>query len=189
MRALSFFSLIAATAAACGSGPATFNGTVRGQGFKPADALSSTSTVTLSDGSTVTVGEVALSSVHGMCNLITSAQTPKSSQYFIMLLAAIQNGVPQPPSGPGTFTVSTATSGNIATVSFQALDQSCASINANSADGVAGTVTLTSVNNGAYNGNFDVSLSSGDHVSGSFTASSCPQLGASLNSNRQTTCI
>jgi hypothetical protein len=135
---------------------------------------------------------VGLTSNSGMCNTITAGQTPKNSQYFVIVMGTVQNGAVQPPSGPGTYMVQSVgmmSATNIATVTFDSLDATCTSVSAKAAEGVSGTVTLTSVNNGAYSGSFDIMLNSSDHVTGSFTASACAGLSALISSQKPMTCI
>lgn len=70
---------------------------------------------------------------------------------------------------------------NPALVAYVALYANCQL--ASSALGNSGTVTLSSVGGGSYSGTFDVTFSTGDHVTGSFDASNCAGFTTYLNSS------
>jgi len=74
----------------------------------------------------------------------------------------------------------------MAFVAFVTQDATCQEVSAQSATGATGTVTLTSVNNGAYAGSFDVVMDSGDHVTGSFNAANCAGINAVFGSSTAT---
>jgi hypothetical protein len=66
---------------------------------------------------------------------------------------------------------------------IDSLNAQCAE-NANaSATAVSGTVMLIAVGGGVYAGTFDVTLDSGDHITGSFNPTMCDQLQADLDSS------
>lgn len=196
-----------AALAACGGGlstGATLTGTVRGQALKPADAVSSPTTVQISIG-TASVAAIVLSSAPALCKDVAARQEPHSSQYFVILLGDVNQGsfAVTAPTQPGDFTVfagSTATlpPAHVAVVEYQQTDAACATVTGTTADGVSGNVHLTSVSKGAYQGTFDVTLQhkeggaavgDADHVTGSFNTALCDGLGALVSTTRTTTCL
>lgn len=192
---------------ACGggssSGSATFSGNVRGQSFKPAEAISQQVTIS-SSGSPTTVDAIVITNNGGLCQKLTGNQEPKNSQYLILFLGDVNqtSGAITAPATTGTFTVYTGAGGtappaHIALVLYSATDAACK--DTTSTSGVSGTVTLTGIDNGSYAGSFDVTVQSQDaagaavgapeHVTGSFGAKSCSGLSSLASQNRTTTCI
>ena len=72
----------------CGSGSAggSFNGVVRGQPMKPADAISSPARVSLGPIS-ADVGGVVLTDVPGVCGRVTANSEPKNGKALVLFLA------------------------------------------------------------------------------------------------------
>jgi hypothetical protein len=66
----------------------------------------------------------------------------------------------------------------------------CRYVDTASSDAVSGAVRLTRNDNGAYAGTFELTLSSGDQVTGSFESTSCLGLHDYLTAagNNQLTC-
>jgi hypothetical protein len=212
MRANGFARLLAeallvcasANSIACGGGsssPASFSGTVRGQTFQPKDAISTNATIQTPSGS---VGAIVLTNQSGVCADAAANNEPKNSMYFIILLGVLNtsSGTISAPTAAGDFSVY-ARSGlppaNLAVIVSSTTDAACHDIANYDANGISGTVHLTSLSNGNYTGTFDVIVqqvdSSGtpvgtpDRVAGSFTASSCAGLSALISTTRTTTCI
>ena len=92
----------------CGSGSAggSFNGVVRGQPMKPADAISSPARVSLGPIS-ADVGGVVLTDVPGVCGRVTANSEPKNGKALVLFLADFnrQTLTATAPAGPGTFDV------------------------------------------------------------------------------------
>ena len=166
---------------ACGpstSSGGPVNGNIRGRSFQPLDAISD-NVVLASSGSTFNVGLIALSSSSGMCGKLTAGQQTKDAQHLLLAVLDFNSSTGQTsaPSGPGTYSVSSGTgqpSAKLAVVSYVQTDGACNTSLA--ATGNSGTVTLTSVSNGSYSGMLDIGFDSGDHLTGSFTASNCAGL-------------
>ncbi len=156
-----------------GSGKVTFNGTIRGQSFVPSDAISMNGT-----NGTSTFSSINITSQSGLCGLLSARQFPKNSKHFLIDLADV-NQTPfaftfTAPSAAGTYTVSRDSNplpAKWASVAHLLSGADCQS--SEIAFGVSGTVTITSLNGGSYSGNFDVTLNTTDHVTGSFNASYC----------------
>ncbi|TMA28567.1 MAG: hypothetical protein E6J78_05475 [Deltaproteobacteria bacterium] len=172
----------AAVSLACGGGVnASVNGTIKGQSLKPADTVSAPVTVALTGGGTASLAGVVVSDVPGLCAKAASNTTPKSAHILFLGAGDVNPTSFQitAASTAGTYSIyggSGAPPAKVADVSFFSYDASCTEITTQSASATSGTVTLTSVNNGSYSGNFDVTFDSGDHVTGSFSASNCANL-------------
>jgi hypothetical protein len=149
--------LLATGCASNGSG--TVSGTFNGTPLTVTTALSSTSTVSGNQSSTVVLGNWA-----NGCSLGPNSN-PKNSAALVLVLTQGTT----PVSAAGTFTIG-ATSGNIATVTFIGNDDKCVVTRAET--GVSGSVVVTAVGDG-LTGTFDVTMSNGDHVTGSFDAPNC----------------
>ena len=162
----------------CGSGHAgraSFVGQVHGQTFSPADAVS----YTPAEGGAVAV--VYVGSTGGLCDDFAHQRT-RSSAFSLSIelvdwdLAAHTASAP---SAPGDYAVIFPPP-NVpreAGVFFHQTDATCA-FTENSETGVAGTVSLTAVRDGALTGTYDITFHSGDRVTGSFDAAACPQIGS-----------
>lgn len=182
----------AAVCFACGGGVGvSVNGTVKGQSLKPADTVSAPVTVTVpkpgGGTTTATVAGVVISDVSGLCAKASSNTTPKSA-HFLFLGAADVNPTSfqiTAASSAGTYSIygGGAPPAKVAEVVFYSYDATCTQIASQSATATSGTVILTSVNNGSYSGNFDVTFDSGDHVTGSFSASNCANLNVYFSAN------
>jgi hypothetical protein len=173
-------------AAACGGGNstsgATFNGVVRGQSMKPADAVSSPARVSLGAVS-ADVAAVVLTDATGVCGRVTANAEPKNGKALILLLADFDSSrfALTAPTGPASFDViNPAAPGippaHLAVVTFGVNDSSCAQVAAQSAVATSGSVKVNSVANGAYNGTYTIGFETGEQVSGEFHTASCPGL-------------
>ena len=187
-------SAMAVGAAACGGGSsasATFTGTIHGQNFAPKEAISATTAI--SSGSTSTIGVIVVANNTGLCHDVAANQTPKNLAGLLLTVGDVNTstGASTAPTAPGVFTISSSSAQpKSAFVAFEVTDASCKDISAQDAVGASGTVTLTSVSGGAYAGSFDVVMDSGDHVTGSFSATNCASIGALFGSSTSTaTCI
>lgn len=180
--------IYAAAVVACGGGGsgtagATIQGTVRGQPVAFKDAMSTD----VQFGNGQNQAAVILSSAPQICSLFGNGKEPQSSQYLLVSLAQINGTAVSVPTGPGTFDIvlsSTTTRG--ALVVFLSTDAACQDATSG-AQATAGTVTLTSAGP-TYAGSFDVTLATGDHITGTFTAPSCAGLAKVLTSGTPTTC-
>ena len=143
--------------------------------MQAADATSANGSFTQSfPPSTVNAGIIGISSVGGICAKASASQAPKNSQFLLLVVVDYNGALTSAPTAPGTYTVST-TASKRAGAQYIQLDANCQNT-VGSVFSVSGTVTLTSVNNGSYAGTFDLTLNSGDHITGSFSASNCPGL-------------
>ncbi len=181
-----------ALAVACGSNAsATFVGTVHGQSMTPTDAISSQATVAFTSG-TAPVAALFFSDAGALCTKLAANQEPRSSRALLVFLADVDSttGMFEAPSGTGTFPVFTVGSGgppaHFAVVSFGVNDAACHRVDAESADAVAGSVTLTRNSAGTYAGSYDLTFDSGDHVTGTFDTAACRAVATYLASDSHT---
>ena len=171
--------------AACGGGSSssvTVTGTVKGQ---PIVAAENTSGNVTFPGTTTIIGAIAITSKTGICTAAAANKEPNSLRSVIILVGTRTAGSTSnsPPTDPGTYTVTTSGSETkFAYVSVGQTDATCTTIDAQVAQATSGTVTLTKVSNGSYAGSFDVTLDSGDHITGTFDATNCAALNAYVNS-------
>ena len=183
---------LGASSAGCSSStPATFTGSIHGVTFTASDAVSGPASLQL--GTTnVSAGAVVITSWSGVCSDISQnpPQQMKNSSYFIIVLGVFTGTTISAPSAAGTYTVFAGTGTpptNLALVLFNQTDAQCNTVQATTAEAASGTVTLSGLNGSSYSGSFDVTMNSGDHVTGSFNATGCAALSTVFTT--QTVCI
>jgi hypothetical protein len=154
--------------------PATTNavvGTIAGNSYPIAEAVSFADHA--SDGN----GLVIMSTMPGVCARL-AADTIDPNERLITI--AMSDSTPtsgSPPSSPGTYTVSTMTTPHFGAISSDAFDANCAHLDIQSVNATSGSIQLLSVDGNVFTGTFDVSFSvTGDHITGSFSPTSCPGL-------------
>jgi hypothetical protein len=187
--------VVSVLAAACGGGSSssginTFNGTIHGQSFSPTESISNTVLVAAGTGNTA--GVVVMSNATGTCADVTANKQPKNITVMIIALedVNITTGAFTAPTAPGTYTVSVSPQAKLALVNFVVTDANCKAISSQSATSASGTVTITSVSNGTYEGTYDITMNSNDHVTGSFSASACAGISpAFVSGNANPTCF
>ena len=171
-------------AAACGSdnskttGSGTVTGTVAGKSFGAKDAAfvsQNLSGFAFSGTSTA----VLLTDFVNVCSLETAKKTPPNGQNLFLALAALDNtGTAHPPTATGDYLVLSSVSDSTTPNSLRSdvyyeLDgPDCQK--SNGYVGTSGKVTVTSISSTQIKGTFDLSLKSGDHLTGSFDSKSCP---------------
>jgi hypothetical protein len=192
MRFLLWF-VVTLFLASCGSGmdmggststgTATVNGTIHGRQVAASDAQSAIVPASV-QGFSFQAGAVVISSAPGICATVGAGKQPRNWQTLVLGVAQQQNGTIGPPTSPGAFTIITGLSFDpqIAVAYFRATDANCADLGA-TADAVAisGTVALTSVST-TYTGSFDLTLDTGEHITGSFRAPGCPAIASVVQS-------
>jgi hypothetical protein len=167
LRVASAFSL-AGCIAACGSSSAGSGGgstaiaaTIGAQSISLQNAVGVSGSLP-ENGATVYETDVFVANLSGACGLLQQNANPSNG----VLLSIGIGG--EAPVGSGTYAV-TAT-GNVR-VSYVAQDVNC-NVTVNEA-AQGGTVTYDAVNSTAITGSIDVTFSSGDHVTGEFSAPIC----------------
>ncbi len=204
------FLLLAALGLSCGgglgSGTASLSGTVRGEAQTPKGAVSSTATIETTVGP-ANVAVVVLSNPGGLCAEVSANREPKSAQYLLLFLGVLsaQDGGAATiiaPTAGGDFAVYSGVgqpaSTSLAIVLAQTTDAACHDQTALDATGISGTVHVSNLGKGIA-GSLDVMLAAGvdgngqptsalEHLTGSFSASDCPGLGALVSATRTTQC-
>src|SRR3954454_17958291 len=114
------------------------------------------------------------------CSDIEQSIERRNSTLIVIDVAIVTGSTVTAPTAPGSFPATNAPSpqGNVASVGRLALDPLCAYVTEKKASASSGVVTLDSIGGDIFNGHFDVTLDSGDHVTGTFAPGACPALNA-----------
>lgn len=185
MRAL---CLVTLCLVGCTSNGGSVSGQTPGGSFEIADMISATVTTSDGAGDSASVARIVMGSTANLCSDAGAAIDRKGEHYITIELSDVAGSVRSAPTAAGTYTIYPDTGSEPAkSASFTiiALDQTCQAIDADSGAGQSGSVTLTSATGGVFAGSFDVTLNTGDHVTGSFAPSACPQLATATD---QRTC-
>ena len=116
----------------------------------------------------------------------------KGQRYLTIELRDVNGATTTTPTAPGTYTIYPDTGSEppkSASLLVGALDQTCQSNDADSAKAQSGTVTLATVGGGAFTGSFDVTLNTGDHLTGTFDPEPCTALAAAVTTTNQPACM
>lgn len=149
------------------------HGLVQGNLFSARDAISIDATASGFDfngPSTV----VEITDFPSACQNQADHHGVANGQLLFFALATVSSGgVAAAITIPGTYTVVTSPvpAGNDVELFYQRDDASC--VRATGEQASSGTVTVNEVSDGGVSGTFDVSFSSGDHLTGSFQAPRC----------------
>jgi hypothetical protein len=182
------FALLACVAA-CTSSADGVSGSPPGG---PVDTQATVSAVVTSSDTGDSEARIVISSTATVC-ADAGAMPPidrKGSRFVTIELKDINGSTATAPTAPGTYTVypnSGSQPPKEALVVTGGLDDTCQSVDADSASGQSGTVVLTSASGGVFKGTYDVLLNTGDHISGSFAPVACPALQA-LDASSQHNC-
>ncbi len=179
-------------AAACTSSSGGVSGMTPGGSFSPGATVSAA--VMVPDGAGGSSGEalVVISSSDSAC-ADAGAMPPiqrKNSRFISIELLDVNGGASTTPAAAGTYTIYPNTGSQPpkeALLETVGLDNTCQPVDADAASGQSDTVTLTSVTGGVFKGTFDVTLNTGDHLTGSFDPTGCPAL-QSVAAQTQTAC-
>ena len=173
-------TLVVALAACAGkSGPqptGVVNGGIAGHGVIVSDVASAQ--VTTATGSSAMI---VLSTDGDVCGDAGSNVAHPGTASVTIELTVNTGTAALAPIGSGAYYV-TATADdatppeNEAQVTASFLDASCAASGSNVVAGTSGTVTLTVVDDDAYQGQFDVTLATGDRITGDFESVACASL-------------
>jgi hypothetical protein len=174
---------------ACGTstGTGTVVGTAKGQAFDVHDAISAQVRVSETSAN-AHVAMVLMGNASGLCDDVTNGTQTKSfvGVQLTMFVADI-TGVIVPPS-PGDFTIGAAC-GNAASWATIVTDATCTELTASEAMATSGTVTLTKISGNVFDGTYDVTLDSGDHVTGKFSPVGCGGLQTRVDATTPPTCM
>ena len=177
------------------TGCTSSNGSVAGPGggFEIADTISATVSTSDGAGGSSSIARIVLGSTGNLCSDAGASPSiaRKGAHYVTIELGDVTGSTRTAPTAAGTYTIYPDTGSEPAkSASFDvtALDQTCQPLDADTGSGQSGTVTLTSVTAGVFAGSYDVTLNTGDHVTGSFTPSACPQLATATATTDQRAC-
>jgi hypothetical protein len=203
LRLVSWFAF--AAVAACGGGggtssPGSVTGAIKGQQFKILDAVSSP--VTLTDpqtGMMSTQAQVILTTTADYCADLTMGVQQKDMKLIALALADITSdtmGKPTTivtPTAPGRYLIvppnPTSLPAKAGLWNASVTDDACLEVTANGARATGGTITLKSIKSGVFSGSFDVTLDSGDHISGGFSPEECPSIQAAIDATSAPPCM
>jgi hypothetical protein len=155
------------------SGSATVSGRVGGHTVPTSGTIGllGTGTVQEFDGSATSEPGYAytgamISNAADLCSLLTQGRAPHEAT--MLVISVSKEGASS--IAPGTYAISP--SGPVvANVGFVVQDASCH--DATSIGAVSGSVTIGQVTSTSIDGSFDVTMQSGDHLTGSFSAPTC----------------
>jgi len=156
------------TSAAHGGG--ALDGTVRGQTYSFVDSISGP-VAWSAGGYDGQKAEIVLSSIGGACADAQSGTVRKGEEFVVIWLGQASGTSVVTPT-PGTYSIE-ANSGNIAEWSLFSLDATCMDTGSMDANAIAGSVVLASASGDVFSGQFDLTLDSGDHVTGTFEPAPC----------------
>ena len=174
-------ALLASLLAACTSSGASVSGSVPGGGVDVADTISATVTVDDGTGGTSSYAQIVIGSTSGLCSDAAAAPPidRKGAREIVIELRDIAGSQSTAPAAAGTYTIYPNTGSEppkSASLTTVGLDNTCQTVDAQTASAQSGTVTLTTAAGGVYKGSFDVTLNTGDHITGSFDPTACPAL-------------
>jgi hypothetical protein len=174
----------------CGGGAVisnSINGTVSGYSLTP---LAAVSTVAQNGPSTSFAILMMTGRGKDECSLITAGHQLQSTQALQLRIATRtedqdHNTTTQPPSLTGVYPVypepQTPVVGRFAILDFVVTDATCTA--AQIFEAASGNLTLTRIDANGYSGTFDVTFSSGDHLSGSFDSATCAAIIGNVNTS------
>ena len=167
--------------AGCGAGtvaPNAVNGSVSGYSLHARDGVSEV----VQNAPSVSFAMVLVTSVSNACPLFSAGHMLRNDQTLLLRLATRTRNETGPKTSPPAMVgeypvvreVATPSSGNFAVLDFVLVDETCVASQTLESD--AGKVTLTRIDAKGYTGTFDVTFTSGDHVTGRFDTTDCPAL-------------
>jgi hypothetical protein len=172
---LSAFALVACTT----TGSASISGPIAGRSYVIRDAVSAVYTVSDSaTGSNWYWGVIEMSTNDDLCTEFTANYVRPDEQR--LTIGIYLNAGTITPIAPDTYRISNAgymTNPDL-TAEFDAevLDSTCTPIAADSSYAQSGTVSLASINGDAFDGELDVTMTTGEQITGSFHPQACPAI-------------
>ena len=183
-------------ASACGSGSGSggssaLSGTVHGQTIGVTDAISAALT-TMFDDVTIHGAAIVMANASDLCADAVANRLHPNEKAVVILLTDVTDGASSTPTAAGTYTIFQGAGkppAKTALLSVSMNDAACKEVEAQSAGGATGTVTLSAISGDEFSGSFDVTLNSGDRVTGSFAPGACPELATLLNRTSEPSCM
>jgi hypothetical protein len=177
MMSAAYTALLVGLVACSSSGSsASVDGTVRGSPI-----ITSTIASTIVTSSDSSEAFIVLSSTASCAEPSAIVQHP-GEQTVLLILTDNVADTSQAPTGPGVYSIA-ANAAKAAQVEVNVLDATCGNDADLGAVATDGTVTLTSVNGGAFAGTFEVTLETGERITGSFDSDSCSTLADELHNS------
>jgi hypothetical protein len=166
---------------ACGGGP--LDGSVHGQSIAIRDVVSASVVFVQGSGaSNIPMGQVAMTTSDHACTDLTTYNVHANERLVSIWLRDFDGTVFAAPTAPATYTLSgfcymgsCPPTAHDAQLIIYAYDAACGPSNLG-AGGQSGTVELTSVVGGVFEGKLDVTLETGERVTGTFAPQACPQV-------------
>jgi hypothetical protein len=160
-------------AAACGnpsggSGATTIQGTIGGATVATASTVAVVGPLVDTFGAFTSNGvTVVVSNISGFCSIAQHNATPANADALTLIVAAPDQVV------PGIYPIATSPSASqsFGTVTYETTDAQCDTSGTHSA--MSGSITLSSVSSTSVHGTFEVTMDTGEDVSGIFSASVC----------------
>jgi hypothetical protein len=183
MLRTALLALLAACTANAGKG--TVVGTVHGATLAIKDAISAN--VYVQGSTSERVAEVMLANDGDLCsNAANDSQIKGYAGVTLTMFAATDTTI-TPAGSPGDYTIG-ATTGNVASWNAVVTDSMCQDVIASEATATAGTVTLAKIEGNAFTGSFDVTLDSGEQVTGTFEPAACAGMQNLVDATTPPTC-
>jgi hypothetical protein len=154
------------------TGSGTIMGTVRGAPVAVADVASSVA----HGGNGNTFAGVFLSTAPDICMDVAARVKRAGSTLFFISLVDATSMTASVPSAPGTYAIQSTPSGLSSLLGSLPYDAGCNVIAAQQVKATSGTVTLTSIVGDVFAGTFDVTLDTGDRITGTFAPGGCRAL-------------
>jgi hypothetical protein len=156
-------------------------GRIRGSQLSPGDAVWGTGSVTIAS-TPLNAAVVVISNSSNLCSLARAGRQPRNSQSLTMVLS--DRGTNSAPTAPGAFTiwVSGPQPTRLAVAQYSQTDANCQQIQ--TATATSGAIIVDSLSSGGnMNGTFDFIFDSGDHVTGTFSATNCSALVSAIGTS------
>ena len=193
MTSLPRILCMASILSACGGGsPGSVTGVIHGTSFSISDAISATITNPGQTGPEQSA-VILMSTTSNLCADLQATPVSHPNEKLIGIILIDVNGTTfNTPTAPGTYTIfqgSGTPPAKAASFGASVLDATCKDVPTSDATATTGTVTLSAVSGNVFSGSFDVTLDSGDHVTGSFDPEECPGLQAATGSTTTPSCM
>jgi hypothetical protein len=190
MRVLICLGLVACTSSSGGG----VTGDPPGGSFEPVDAIATTVTISDGAGGTSSSAWIAIATTANLCSDVSASPVidRKNQRFITIQLSDVTGSMSTAPTAPGTYTIYPNTGSQppkMALLTTGGFDGTCQMVDTDSASGQSGSVTLTAVSAGTFTGTFDVTLNTGDHITGSFTPEACPQLATAVAGTDSHSCM
>ena len=144
-------------------------------------------------GGTTSSAHIVIGSTQALCSDAgASPPIDREGEHLVVLdLRDVSGSTIAAPSAPGAYTIYPDTGSeppHSASRAVDTLDTACQPIDSSAAAAQSGTVTLTTVANGAFSGSYDVTLNNGNHLTGNFAAQACGALQSAATSQTTHQC-